>query len=268
MDAMFSSKSFQDCIRANQNYQASNASPEKYVRFIIQVFVRCSGAFLERHNGAITAVASLLIAAFTATLWHATRGMLTASAAQSVAMKQSIDQSARAATAMEDVARHFADNVATVKDRSAKQMRAYLSVLVHAGVYQERDKGFYFEGKPAMLNTGHTPAHKVRYQAGANILSVPIPSDFAFPLPEAPGGTASLGPQQNFIMSARVKTFCDDAEVFDIKRGVGKALYVWGIITYEDVFGDAHYTKFCQIITWLPDGKIWGYFATDYNEST
>lgn len=172
-------------------------------------------------------------------------------------MERSIAESGRAASAMEDVSRHFAENVAIVKDRSAKQMRAYVSVLVHSGVYQEREKGFYFEGKPMMLNMGNTPAHNVRYRATADILPIQIPSDFPFPLPERASSAATLGPHQNFIMGARVGTFYDDRDVFAIKNATGRALYVWGIITYEDIFGDAHHTKFCQIITWPERWTKW-----------
>jgi hypothetical protein len=147
-------------------------------------------------------------------------------------------------------------------------MRAYVSVLVSGATYQERDKGLKFEGKPAMLNSGHTPARKVGYKARADILPVPLPSDFSFPLPERINGAASLGPQQHFVMSAIVDAFYDDADVYAIKRGEGSALYVWGIVSYQDVFGNDRTTKFCQILTWLPDGRVWGYFTNEHNEAT
>jgi hypothetical protein len=190
-------------------------------------------------------------------------------------MERSIREATRLAASMENVARDIAisaqasvDSVATLKDRTARQIRAYLCVTFGSGVYQERDKNLKFEGKPVILNTGHTPAHKVTYSAQAAILSVPLSEDFAFPIPAVTGAAAAiLGPQQNAVMSALVPDFCDDAEVEAIKHGAGKALYVWGIVTYEDVFGDGHYTKFAQAITWLPDNKIWSYYLTRHNEA-
>jgi hypothetical protein len=68
-----------------------------------------------------------------------------------------------------------------------------------------------------------------------------------------------LAPQQNFIMNAYVdRDHFDDAEAEDIKRGKGKRAYMWGTITYEDVFGEKRYTNFCQSIYWVPgkEGEI------------
>ena len=45
----------------------------------MQAFIVCLGSFLEHHDGAITALATIIIAAFTGTLWVATssQGKLT-----------------------------------------------------------------------------------------------------------------------------------------------------------------------------------------------
>jgi len=194
-------------------------------------------------------------------------------------MKNSIAESAKAASAMEQVAQHFADNVAAFRERSALQMRAYVSVLIGNAVYQERAHGLKFEASPIMLNSGHTPAHKVGYKAAASVLLVPLPPDFTFPLPDEISGAVVLGPQQTFIMNALVREpeWFDEADIPDIKAGRGKrALYVWGIVFYEDIFGVAQKTKFCQMITWVswrkPDGttteRISGYFTPQHNKAT
>jgi hypothetical protein len=195
--------------------------------------------------------------------------------AQSKAMQQSVAESARLAAAMEAVANHIAvsakaatDSVAALKERTAQQMRAYLAVVIGTGVYQERDKNLRFEGKPFLINTGHTPAHMVCYKAKAAILPVPAPKDFGFQLGDEVIGGSILGPQQNANLSGIVDDFVDDAEVEDIKTSKGKALYVWGIVTYEDIFGEAHYTKFCQCLIWLPDGKVFGVYIAGHNDAT
>jgi hypothetical protein len=33
----------------------------------------------------------------------------------------------------------------------------------------------------------------------------------------------------------------------------GKALYVWGVVHYDDAFGRPHFTQFAQRIWWLRD---------------
>jgi hypothetical protein len=170
-----------------------------------------------------------LIALFTGTLWWATIGLQEASTEQSTAMQESIAQLARAAKAMEDVAKHFADNVATFRERSSQQMRAYIAVVVNAGTYQERDKDLRFAGIPMMANTGDTPARKVEYRAAADILPVPLPDEFAFPLPDRREGGATLNAHNNFTMQIVVKDYQDDADVVSIMRARdGRALYVGG----------------------------------------
>lgn len=60
-----------------------------------------------------------------------------------------------------------------------------------------------------------------------------------------------------------------DQDVEGIKaHASGKALYAWGIVTYEDIFGTSHKTEFCQSYVWFPDGKIFGFFTPGRNRAT
>jgi hypothetical protein len=202
------------------------------------------------------------------------RETVNATVEQSRDMKASIAEATRSASAMEAVAGNAAisarmatESVATVRERTAQQMRAYVSVLVGGAVYQEREKNLRFEAKPVIVNAGHTPAHNVGYRARAAVLSVPLPEDFPFALPEKVIGAAVLGPQQNVVLSAIVDDYCDDRIVADVKKASGNALYAWGEVTYDDVFSERRRTRFCQIMTWLPDGQTWGYYAPVHNDA-
>jgi len=116
-------------------------------------------------------------------------------------------------------------------------MRAYLTVIIGGGLYQERNKNLKFEGRPILINTGQTPARKVGYRASAAILPVELPEDFSFPLPAKSAGASVIGPQQSNIMFAVVESFVPDQDVEVIKSGKdNRALYVWGVVTYEDFF--------------------------------
>jgi hypothetical protein len=70
-----SSPFFQKCIseeggsKGEQPAKESNSS----VSPIITAYVRCSGRFMDGHGVGLTAIASFIIAAFTATLWIATK---------------------------------------------------------------------------------------------------------------------------------------------------------------------------------------------------
>jgi hypothetical protein len=150
-----------------------------------------------------------------------------------------------------------------------QQMRAYICVVIGHAVFQERTKNLRFQAFPSIVNAGLTPAHKVSFKAAAAILPVPLPEDFDFPLPQATSGASVVGPRQNITVSPLVDGFVDDAEVEVIKSGQGKALYTWGVFTYQDIFGNTRYTKFGQIYTWLADGKtVWGYYTDRHNDSS
>jgi hypothetical protein len=207
------------------------------------------------------------------------RQTVEAAAQQSKDMEKSIAEAARAATAMEAVAESIAisakaavESVTTVRDVSARQMRAYLSVSINTGIYQERERNLKFDVRPVVFNSGHTPAHKLTYWASARILPNPLPDNFDFPVGEdnLKSGFV-LGPHQNIVINAMVQDFVSDDEAQAIKAGIEKRVYVWGIIFYEDVFGESRQTKFCHSIYWIagPKGElINGNYAARHNEAT
>lgn len=245
---------------------------------------------LDRMGGVLTALATLAIAWFTLSLRQSTDKLWDAgerqlklttdnSTAQSSDMQHSIAEAVRAATAMENVAqgidlsvRATQASVATLRERTAMQMRAYISVLISNGVYQERDKNLKFEVRPTVINTGQTPAHKLTYWASARILPNPLPEDFDFP--EGEDSVRSgfvLGPHQSIIINAAVPDFVADTEVDEIKIGRNRRVWVWGVVFYEDVFGEPRKTKFCNNLHWLkgPQGEVvGGGYGTKHNEAT
>jgi hypothetical protein len=70
-----SSPFFQKCISEERNDKGEQAPEEGNSRVdaIVTAYVRCSGRFMDGHGVGLTAIASFIIAAFTATLWVATR---------------------------------------------------------------------------------------------------------------------------------------------------------------------------------------------------
>jgi hypothetical protein len=184
---------------------------------------------------------------------------------------------ARAADAMEEFAKSAAKGSQAAADsvvRITQQMRAYLSVRIDWGVYQDRATNLRFEVRPMLINTGLTPAQKVSYTAQADVLSFPLEDHFIFPQLEPPRSVFGLlAPQQNLTMNAAVRRdFFDDGEVENIKRGYERRLYIWGRVTYEDVFGEQRYTNFAHNIFWVPrkDGseRIFGNYVDRHNDAT
>ena len=200
-----------------------------------------------------------------------------AAADQSRDMKDSIAQAARTAKAMEDVAIHFDRSVTQAEEstnvfqeRGKQQTRAYICVDVGSAAYQDRVNNIKFGGQTLMVNAGNTPAHNVRFRARAAILPLPLPEDFSFPLPAESIGGSILGPRQRLTITQLVDDFVPDEEIEDIKKINGKkALYIWGIISYEDVFSEEYITRFCQLLYWLVDGKtIMGNYIGRHNDAT
>jgi hypothetical protein len=79
-----SSPFFQSCISEKQTSEGSAAAEKNPSTFgsivaitIVAIYVRCSGRFIDRHDASITALATIIIAAFTFTLWHSTEKMWT-----------------------------------------------------------------------------------------------------------------------------------------------------------------------------------------------
>jgi hypothetical protein len=234
---------------------------------------------LVKLTGALAIVGALQLLVFGYQAWKL-RETVQAAAQQSKDMENSIAEAARAAAAMESMAAGIAisaqaaqESVATIRERTAIQMRAYLTVLINQGVYQEREKGLKFEVKPILINTGQTPAHKVTYRATAAVLPFPLPDSFILDPPEHTLRSALvLGPQQNIVMNALVDMVFDDEVAETIKLGRDMRAYIWGTATYSDAFGEPHETNFCHSIYWimLEDGKfiINGNYAARHNDAT
>jgi hypothetical protein len=68
------SSSFQDCISHERSKEGQQTSKENNDSIVVVVIsnARCTARFINEHNGAITALATIVIAAFTMTLWFAT----------------------------------------------------------------------------------------------------------------------------------------------------------------------------------------------------
>ena len=186
---------------------------------------------------------------------------------QSDAMNRHIGEAARSATAMEDIAKK-------IDDGNRMIMRAYLTVTVGTALYQERrgpgQSDLKFEARPNLVNTGATPARHIRIRSKADILTLPIPENFTFPLPDVPekpsfGGI--LGARQTNVIFGIIDEFVPDGDVPTIKQGTERALCVWGTVTYDDIFGEHHTTKFGQIVTWYPNNTVFVYFIPGQNDS-
>ena len=133
-------------------------------------------------------------------------------------------------------------------------MRAYATVAIGTAVYQ--DANLKFEARPQILNKGFTTARELRWRIAADVLPIPIPEDFKFPLPKGFGGGSDLDAQQDGLMPAVVKERLSDENAEAAKNGRGQALTVWGYLWYRDVFGRLRRRTFAQQLWFVPSGDI------------
>jgi hypothetical protein len=241
---------------------ASDAEVIKLDHQLIRIGQLQSGIFILQ----------LLVFGFQAWLLQRT---VKAAGDQSKQMGRSIDEATRAANALETSAKAAAvasENVTVMTKRVAQQMRAYLSVRINTGAYQDRVANVPFGVNPMLINTGQTPAYKVRYIAKAAVLPFSLADDFSFPPLDEPRAIFGLlAPQQNMIMNAFVEgPFFNDLEAEEIKRGRGRRIYIWGRVIYEDVTGEQRYTNFAHNIFWLslPGEPTYGNYVDRNNDAT
>jgi len=191
----------------------------------------------------------------------------TSSAQQMRDVEASIAEATRASKTMEGIAESMASNVESVKESvvinreiadrqklaTELQSRAYLSVFFNSATFQ--DANHVFEVQAVMRNHGNTPAYDVSFKAAAQIVPVPLPDDFSFPLPEeAAGASVSLmAPGTTKLLTRHVSTRVPDDQVDAIKLGnPPRGLAMWGVIKYRDAFKEARQIRFAFHVYWIP----------------
>jgi hypothetical protein len=108
--------------------------------------------------------------------------------------------------------------------------RAYLSVEP-GGLSPHHDRGDRVVSRVIFHNVGHLPARNVRWYGTGRTsgedfeLAEPFPGKLVLP----PGA----------ITTQRVAT--------TFVKEIGNHFFVWGIVTYEDGFGNSRFTRFCHI---------------------
>lgn len=126
--------------------------------------------------------------------------------------------------------------------------RAFNSKFTDGGktVYIKTGEKSIFEVE--LTNTGRTPAVAVQFSIGDAM--VPAASAFGpfYTTPDNPerADGVSLPQQVQFLTTSGDHVFTQP-EVDAVKSGVAR-VYIWGLVTYKDVFGREHKTTFCSFV--------------------
>ena len=215
-----SSKSFQSCIDAQQNADAEKTFYEGISHFLIALGILrgCTGYFIGEAGNAITALATILIAIFTWTLW-----------------RTSAAQAQLTVVAIQDA-----------KIASQRENRAYIEVLPKQIMYKDAATMFVFFW---LKNTGQTPAFYLTCLIDIKVMEHPWkhPAKFTMaqedegkPIPISnifPGGDQRI-PKQ-FSWSE------DDLKLLKAGR---HAIYAFGRAEFVDAFKIKQWSEFCAFM--------------------
>jgi hypothetical protein len=200
-------------------------------------------------NELIMMLATVLLTIFTGALWLINIWLIKdarrVSTRQAQDTQRAIAEQTRSADAMQEVATATRNNATLMSGMLTKQMRAYVQVNIGSATAQRGE--LKFASIPEIINVGLTPAKKVSYRVMADVLDSNLPANHVFPEPEQIfSNDATLNARQTFKINAIVKNRFDAAEVAEVSKGLQKRLFVWGTITYDDVFEGHWETKFCH----------------------
>jgi hypothetical protein len=196
---------------------------------------------------------------------------------QETDMRASIAEAGRAATAMESVAVGMADSVAnarvlmeTQRQFGKAQMRPYIALVDPSFIAQDNQRPYFAEIQLNMVNTGHTPAHNVRFYARFEVLAFPIPDNFDFAVPADGLAAGSLiNPGQRLYFRRNITRLLPDTQYNRIIEGGGhEAMFIHGTIFFDDIFGDEHRTNFCSFGVWDTAGRFSIRNTPQHNDAT
>jgi len=274
------STSFQNCIQERKENSAYQSLREG-VSVIRGTIIRerltqaCIGHFVDKNEGSITAIATLLIGVFTIVLAGATRSLWESAESQldafrkaqresqrnatqqDAAMQRSVmaaEESAKAAVLSADAAKLSVDITQQIAER---QLRAYVHVS-NAGIISKENE---FVVAIRFRNSGQTPAYKYTIRMGIGLDVYPFSKTrIGEALDNGPivPNQQTLPPTGSTDMREGLPLM--PQHVNDI--AIGKAaIWFYGRITYLDAFEKSRFTEFRQYCT----GPQWqlGVFVVD-----
>jgi len=144
--------------------------------------------------------------------------------------------------------------VSSAEKTARRQLRAYV-LIKKTKVFVERNYDiFTIQAHVHYLNSGQTPAYKLRIAGRLVILPYPLQKGFDLPIPEFPefASTFAMGKDQHtFLVVDADRPYAKDEMGELMGRTKGKSMYLLGKIEYSDAFGKVQTTPFNEIVIFL-----------------
>jgi hypothetical protein len=212
---------FQQCIDKHEHENVTESSDYSLASLgsIIGANVRCSGDFVDSHASGITALATLMIAAFTLTLWIAT--------SQQARLTQE----------------------ALIADK-----RAFVFADGLVPLWMQPDTahpvGFRWRLRPKWRNTGATPTKNLQLHVECEVRNSILPAGYIFAPQNGIIGNGIIPPNAELYGGEAPAGGITPQDILDAQR-FEKFIYLWGWVKYFDVFPNTpeHITHFCWLVT-------------------
>jgi hypothetical protein len=162
------------------------------------------------------------------------------------------------------------------KESSRTELRAYISFNADSYVITP---GAPVEVHATFKNAGRTPAYNFRSHASIVVFPIPIPLKVGLVVADSDrsGGMMTIGSEAEVPVSFVGLAPFGDSEAAAMKSGT-QTIYIVGLATYSDIFGEKHETSFCAMARgpWVtpppppvplvppePDIRTFRFFACD-----
>jgi hypothetical protein len=261
-----SSPFFQGCIIENENSNKQTAAKENPTTFgaIVATYIRCSGRFIDRHDPSITALATIIIAAFTFTLWQSTEKLWRASEKQ---FRHAEIEAQRARVNRLRDAERFEEQVAIARDSAnAARMSAQAAIGVEIARVLISNIEFQWNSVGNLVgnlqfpkvtisvkNYGRTPAF-VSNQASEMLVATVLPEIPEYPNAHDLIGCVIEGKDTYDLPVARLRQAIPMETIDAIVKGK-TFVWIYGHLFYRDFLHDPHWLKFCaQLFVYYGEG--------------
>jgi hypothetical protein len=246
------SPSFQSCISQHSGDHGDKKSQNKsLIVSVVKSQAICSLRLVDRHNGFFAALAAMVVAAFTGTLWFATDKLWKSGQA-------TFEASQRAFVFLDGF-----DFELTPADNRVADADLPPWYRGHKHLFMT-----YFALRPRWKNAGETQTRKMFVQVDWRGPPGPIPPIYEYRKPPEPMFLAPKAVEGTpFFEAPTARTLVD----YGLRPlGVPPCVFIWGRADYKDVFGKPHFIEWCHKLRLeAHDGKLrastfqWG----DYNRS-
>lgn len=202
-------EAFKYCIHEHKDHEAYRAIYEDNSVFVkaivrLQLHASCGVYAAHKNESPLVAFFTLLIAGFTATLWHATTKIVSGA-----------DQNAE------------------------RQLRAYVGLDMPSSNFKTSPPRDWHVG---IKNYGQTPAYHLAGWCRGAVIEPPDVK--TFPFPEGENDERSvMSPSEIQTIPIKWDSELSGSELSGVEGGT-LTLYIWGKVSYRDAFKKCRWTKF------------------------